>query len=96
MLQTGRFDLERPDAVAGGDDHVVGPAFVPEVPLVVEGSRVLSVEPIAAEDLLAGLRVVPVAERIVGVGARPQADLPALSRADRLLVLVQDPDVPTG
>src|SRR5512132_386658 len=31
VLQQGALDLERPDPVAGRDDHVVGPARVPDV-----------------------------------------------------------------
>ena len=71
MLQARRLDLERADAVAGGDDHVVGAALVPVVAVLVLARGVLGVEPLAAEGLLARLRVVPVAERIVRVRPCP-------------------------
>ena len=51
-------------------------------------------EPLAAERLLPRLVVPPVAERIVRVGARAQADLATLPRRDGLLVLVEDLHVP--
>jgi hypothetical protein len=54
------------------------------------------VEPLAAEGLLAGLREIPVAEGIVGVGAGAQADLAPLSLRDALFVLVEDLHVPAG
>src|SRR3954454_2493974 len=94
MLDAGRLHLERADAVAGRDDHVVGAARVPEVAVLVALGRVLGVEPLAAEGLPRRLLVVPVAERIVRVGARPQADLATLADPDRVLVLVEDLHVP--
>src|SRR4051794_62985 len=94
MLEADRLDLEGTDPVAGGDDHVVGAPFVPEVAVLVPARCVTGVEPLAAERLLARLGVAPVAERIVRVAARPQADLAALAGPKRLLVLVQDLHVP--
>ena len=88
------LDLERADPVAGRDDHVVGAALVPDVAVLVERGGVLGVEPVAAERLLGVLRVVPVADRIVRVRARAQADLAALALRQRLLVLVEDLHVP--
>src|SRR5579862_5358786 len=96
MLEARRLDLERADAVAGGDDHVVGAALVPEVAVLVLPCGVLGVEPLAAEGLLASPRVVPVAQRIVRVRPCPQADLAALAVCDGSLVLVEDRDVPAG
>src|SRR5436190_15029956 len=96
MLDTGRLDLERPDAVAGRDDHVVAAAGVPHVAVLVHESGVLAVEPLAVERLTRLLFVAPVAERVVRVRARAQADLAALATRDLLLVLVEDADVPAG
>src|SRR5881227_939750 len=39
MLQTRRLDLERPNPVPGGDDHIVSPALVPEVAVLVLAAR---------------------------------------------------------
>ena len=96
VLEAGRLDLEGADPVAGGDDHVVGAARVPDVAVLVLGRGVLGVEPLAAEGLLAGLLVAPVAERVVRVGAGAQADLAALAPLDGVLVLVEELDVPAG
>ena len=96
MLDARRLHLERPDPVAGRDDHVVGAAGVPDVAVLVGLGGVLGVEPLAAEHLLGVLGPVPVAERVVRVRARPEADLPALARRQRVLVLVEDRDVPAG
>src|SRR6266540_6501808 len=74
MLEAHGLDLERADPVTGRDDHVVGAAFVPDVPVIVLASRVLRVEPLAAEHLVALARPVPVAEREVRVRAGPEAD----------------------
>src|SRR4029453_12119982 len=63
VLEQGALDLERPDPVAGRDDHVVGPARVPDVAVLVLAGGVLGVEPVAAEDLPGVLGPVPVAER---------------------------------
>jgi hypothetical protein len=54
------------------------------------------VEPVAVEDLLRVLRPVPVAERVVRVRTRAEADLAALTRRQRLLVLVEDLHLPAG
>src|SRR4051794_4281039 len=96
VLDARRLDLERPDPIAGRDDHVVGAPRVPVVAVLVGLGGVLAVKPLAAEGLLARLGVVPVAERIVRVGAGAQADLAALARRDRLFVLVEDRHVPAG
>src|SRR5205085_6585834 len=55
MLEADGLDLERADAVARRDDHVVGAALVPDVAVLVLSRRVLRVEPVAAE---VGRRVV--------------------------------------
>src|SRR5918992_4896828 len=96
VLQQGALDLERPDPVAGRDDHVVGPARVPDVAVLVLAGGVLGVEPVAAEDLLGVLGTVPVAERVVGVGAGPEADLARLALGDGLFVGVEDGHLPAG
>ncbi len=94
MLEARRLDLERADPVPGRDDHVVGAALVPDVPVLVHAGGVLRVEPLAAEGLARRLLVVPVPERVVRVRPRAEADLAALARRHRLLVLVEDRDVP--
>src|SRR5436190_18908640 len=94
MLEAGRLDLERPDPVAGRDDHVVRAARVPEVAVLVLLGGVLGVEPLALKVLARGLRVPPVAEGIVRVRPRSQADLTPLALLDGVLVLVEDLDVP--
>src|SRR4051794_326430 len=94
MLDARRFHLEGADPVAGGDDHVVGTAGVPDVSVLVELCGVLRVEPVAAEYLLGVLGPVPVADGVVRVRARAQTDLAALTRWKRLLVLVEDGHVP--
>src|SRR5947209_9276573 len=95
MLQTGRLDLERTDPVPGRDDHVVGPALVPVIAVLVGPGGVLGVEPVAAERLLGVLgRPVPVAEWVMGVRPRTKADLAALAGRDGPLVLIQDRHLP--
>src|SRR6266540_6876399 len=94
VLEAHGLDLERADPVSRRDDHIVGPAFVPDVTVVVLASRVLRVEPLAAEHLVALVGPVPIAERVVRVRARAEADLASLSAGDRLLVLVEELDVP--
>src|SRR3954467_2781884 len=89
MLDARGLDLERADAVAGRDDDVVGAAGVPDVALVVHDRRVLRVATVHAEGLARRLLVVPVAERVVRVRARAQADLAALAARDLVLVLVE-------
>src|SRR5437763_6618055 len=96
MLDARRLDLEWADAIPGGDDHVVGAPRVPVVTVLVALRRVLGVEPVAPEGLRGRLRVVPVAERIVGIGAGAEADLTARSPLDGVLVLVEDLYVPAG
>src|SRR4051794_34838413 len=96
MLDAGRLDLERADPVARGDDHVVRTAGIPVVAVLVLLRGVLGVEPLAPERLLGFLRAIPVAEGIVGIRPRPQADLTTLSPGDCALVLVEDLHVPPG
>src|SRR3954462_13071950 len=96
MLEARGLDLEGPDPVARGDDHVVGAALVPDVAVLVHRRGVLRVEPLPAERLPARLLVVPIAERGMRIGSRAQADLAALALLDRMLVLVEDLDVPPG
>src|SRR4051794_18551750 len=94
VLEQDRLDLERADPVARRDDDVVGPALVPDVAVLVDARGVLGVEPLAAEGLPRGLLVVPVAEGVVRVRARAQADLAPLPLGQGLLVLVEDLHVP--
>src|SRR4029077_13570851 len=68
---------------------------VPDVAVLVHARGVLGVEPLAVERLTRSLLVVPVAERVVRVRPRPEADLAALAGGDGPLVLVEDRDVPT-
>src|SRR5450432_1312551 len=96
MLETSRLDLERPDAVAGRDDHVVGSPDVPDVAVLVLDGGVLRVEPLAAEGLGTCLVVAPVAEWIMRVRACSEADLAPFALCDRLLVLVEELHVPAG
>src|SRR5256885_12191241 len=96
MPDAGRLDLERAEPVAGRDYHVVGAAGVPEIAVGVAFGGVVGVEPLALEVLVRGLGVVPVAERIVGVGASSEADLAALADPDLALVLVEYVHVPPG
>src|SRR4029078_9478228 len=95
MAGAGRLDLERADPVAGRDDHVVGPPLVPDVAVLVHARGVLGVEPLAVERLPRSLLVVPVAERVVRVRPRPEADLAALAGGHGTLVLVEERDAPT-
>ena len=74
-----RLDLEGADPVAGGDNDVVVASLVPDVAVVVLAGDVARVEPVAAEDAPRVLVAVPVAERVVRVGARAKADLPGLA-----------------
>src|SRR5438445_11968558 len=94
MLEARGLDLEGADPVSRRDDHVVGAPHVPVVAVLVLHGGVLRVEPLAAERLLAGLVVPPVAERIVRVRAGAEADLTAVALRDRLLVLIEDLHVP--
>src|SRR3954464_9531540 len=87
MLDARRLDLEGADPVPGRDDHVVRAPRVPVVAVLVALRRVLRVEPLAAEGLCGRLLVAPVSERVVRVGAGPEADLAALTNADRVFVL---------
>src|SRR3954451_2509821 len=96
VLEAGGLDLERADPVARRDDHVVGPALVPDVAVLVLARGVLGVEPLPAERLAARRLVVPVAEGIVRVRPRAQADLAALAARHGALVLVEDAHIPAG
>src|SRR3981189_2678196 len=93
MLEADRLDLERADPVAGGDDHVIGPSLVPDVAVLVHARRILGVKPVAAERLDRRLGQAPVADRVMRVGSRAQADLAALAGGKRPLILVEDRDV---
>src|SRR4029078_11985369 len=95
MAGAGRLDLERADPVAGRDDHVVRAPLVPDVAVLVHACGVLRVDALAVERLPRSLLVVPVAERVVRVRPRAEADLAALAGGHGPLVLVEDRDVPT-
>ncbi len=88
------LDLERADAVAGRDDHVVVASLVPDVAVLVLAGDVLGVEPVAAEHVDAVLRSAPVPERIVRVGVRAKADLPGLALRHGTIVVVEQRNVP--
>ena len=96
MLEADGLDLERADAVARRDDHVVGAALVPDVAVFVLSRRVFRVEPVAAEVGRRVVRPVPVAERVVRIRARAQADFAPLAARNGLLVLVEDRHLPAG
>src|SRR4029453_632607 len=96
VLEQGALDLERPDPVAGRDDHVVGPARVPDVAVLFLAGGVLCVEPVAPENPPGGPGPVPVAEGVGGVGGGLEADLARLALGHRLLVGVEDGHLPAG
>ena len=96
MLDARRLDLEGPDPVPGGNDHVVGASGVPEVAVLVDLRRVLGVEPVAAEHLPRVVGTLPVPQRVVRVRAGPQADLPALPGRELVLILVEYLHLPAG
>src|SRR3954451_25329790 len=73
VLEAGRLDLERADALAGGDDHVVDAAGVPDVAVLLLHRGVLRLDPVAAEYLLRVLGPFPVADWVVRVRPRAQA-----------------------
>src|SRR4051794_14650864 len=96
VLETDGLDLERADAVTGGDDHVVGATLVPDVSVFILAGGVLRMEPFAAEHRLTLGRLIPVAEREVRIRPRAETDLTSLALGDRILVLVEDLDIPAG
>src|SRR6476646_6927824 len=96
MLDAGRLDLKRSDPVARRDDYVVASPGVPHIAVLVHHGGVLAVEPLAVERLTCRLLVPPVTERVVGVRARAEADLPPLTAGHLFFILVEDADVPAG
>jgi len=82
VLDQTVFDLARADAVAGGLEHVVGAALVPEVAVLVAHGEVAGAEPralrIAGELAARGLLVAPVAEEEDRIGtSRPSSSTSA-------------------
>ncbi|OBQ31652.1 MAG: hypothetical protein AN485_23500, partial [Anabaena sp. MDT14b] len=63
MLDQAVLDLARADAVAGGLEHVVAAALVPEVAVLVANGHVACAAPVAGVFGLRGLVVVPVAQK---------------------------------
>ena len=61
MLEERALDLERPDAVGGGEDHVVRAADEPEVALLVADGTVAGHVPAVAERRVRVVGRVPVA-----------------------------------
>ena len=60
MLDEGAFHLERPDAVSGGNDYIVGPAHKPVIAVFVLIRLVAGKIPVAHEGTLHTLVVAPV------------------------------------
>src|SRR5919112_4945844 len=81
------LDLERTDAVAGGEDHVVRPTDEPDVSVLVLSSPVSGQVVVAKHDLLGLLRLLPVPLHERGVVTR-EGNIPRLARRELLPVLV--------
>src|SRR5918998_6496352 len=81
------FDLERPDTVAGGEDHVVRPTDEPDVSVLVLSSPVSGQVVVAQHDVLCLLGLLPVPLHERGVVTR-EGDIPWLARRKLLPVLV--------
>jgi hypothetical protein len=95
VLEERALDLERPDAVAGGDDDVVGASDEPQIAVLVAPGAVAGDVPFAAPRGRGLLRVLPVLaeERRGRVAERQVADL---ARLDLRARLVDDADVVAG
>ena len=91
QLHDDGFDLEGPDAVAGGLDHVVGAADIPEVAVLIPPGHVAGVVHAVVPHRVGGLLVAVVAgEQAAGdllVGA--DADLAGLAGLDLVAVGIQ-------
>ena len=99
QLHDDTLNLKGPDAVAGGLDHVVRPAHVPQVSILVLPRHVPGVVEAVVPHAL-GLLLVPeiAGEQAAGSLAllRPDADLPVLAGGRRLAVGVYQHQVVAG
>ena len=75
--EDGAFDLERPDAIAGAFDDVVGAALEPEIAVGVATAEIAGAGPAAALQRRGRRRVVPVAQEIAAVVVGVLRDQPA-------------------
>ncbi|MFN8566072.1 MAG: hypothetical protein U0Z44_00830 [Kouleothrix sp.] len=60
MLDQCALDLERADAVAGAEDHIIGAAHEPEIAVLIDDRPVAGNIPITADAAGAGVGVAPV------------------------------------
>ena len=87
MLDERRLDLDRRDPQAADLDHVVGPALVPVVAVLVHAVAVAAEEPLA-EDRVLGLLVLRPVERQRAVALHVQVS--GLARGHGLAVRIED------
>src|SRR5881296_3762624 len=98
VLDQGGFDLERPDAIRGAVDYVVGAAHEPEVAVAVHRRAVAGDVPVAAMARRRRLGIAPVLLEHPDWTDRPHADGEITFRAARdfMAVVVDDGELVTG
>ena len=98
QLHDDGFDLERPDAVAGGLDHVVHAADVGQEAVLILPGDVAGVVPAVVQHLV-GLFLIAVVAHEQAAGrafADADADLAVLAGGDGVAVGIQQADVVQG
>ena len=98
MLDQRAFHLERPDAVAGGDDDIISPADEPEVAVLIFIRLVARQVPVAVERPLHSLIVLPVFGEQSYRAFRLDFDgnLPLFAHGNFAAVFVNDADGEAG
>src|SRR5205085_120030 len=92
VLEQGRLDLERPDAVRGRRDHVVSSPGEPEVAVLVTRRAVAGHVPVAAEDGRGLVRCAVVLDEQAR-GAATQGDVTLLADGDLVSLVVNHGEV---
>src|SRR4051794_1834147 len=92
MLQQRVLDFGWPDAIAGGGNHVILAADVPEIAVAILDPEIAGQQKVACEFFYRGIRVLPVLDHRARVGLTHTDDA-ALTLRQLLAALIDDADV---
>src|SRR5580704_17129312 len=90
MMQNGAFDFERPDAISGALDDIVGAALEPEISSLVTAREIARGYPPMAEKLARSLRILPIAQRVIALFARALRQIPRFPGRQLKPIVIDD------
>ena len=98
VFDQGAFHLEGSDAVAGGQNHVVGSTDEPEIPILIHIGPVAREVPVALENRYRAIRLFPVflEQSQRSVRFDPESDIALRVGRQDMAIIVDDTEIHPG